>query len=52
MILLNKVDKKFKNLSKFKILKNKKSKNSIYIQVIKNLIFLTIEARKTLNSLK
>lgn len=48
----SKINKMFKNLSKFKNLKNKKSKNLIYIKAIKKPIFLTFITRKALNFLK
>ena len=42
----------FKNLSKSKKLKNKKSENLTYIKVIEKPIFLTFNAKKIFNHLK
>lgn len=47
----NIVDRLFKNLSKFKKLKNKKLKNLTYIRAIKKPIFLISKTKKAFNYL-
>lgn len=45
------VNKTFKNLSKFKKSQNKKSKNLMHIKTVKKSIFLTFGAKKAFNHL-
>ena len=52
IIVNNRVDKTFKNLFRFKKLKNKKSKNSTYIKSVEEPIFLITDVKKTFNYLK
>lgn len=48
----NRVYKIVKNLSKFKNLKNEKSKNLTQIKFTKKLIFLTVDAKEAFKHLK